>query len=243
MKILLFHMRKDPQICRPEYENFMEHCGLPPDQLTGINLHEQPILNPTILDDYDAFLVGGYSDDPDNRLDLDLISYPFINTFDTLLQHAIKTKKPGLLSCGGFMMASSLLGGTLTLDPTLSEMDILNIQLSDNALDDPLLVGFPKTMAIVSGHLKSTLTLPPNTTLLASSEHCPIHAFKVNETPLYAFQGHPEITADQLKERVGPYRHKYFDSEDEFKKFISTTTATPYANGILAAFVAMVQAR
>ena len=237
---LLLHMRKDPEVCVPEYQNFLEHTRLKKNHLYAINLCEHPNLDPGILDRYDAFLIGGYSDDPSDRLDLDVVTYPFIKSLNSLLKYAVAIKKPGLLSCGGFMLASVLLGGELTLDRAMKEMDILPITLTEKAKNDPLLSSLPDQLSIVSGHLKSTNKLPPNTDLLAYSDRCPIHAFKITDAPIYAFQGHPEMTANQLKERVEPYKDKYFNGEEDYKRFISNNASTKEANQILSRFVEMI---
>ena len=235
-------MRKDPEVCLPEYAQFIKHTGLREHQLEAVNLYETPDWDVSKLKEYRGFLVGGLSDDPSDRIEVTVEIYPFIKTLKAILLEAIRIRVPGVLSCGGFMLASELLGGRLTLDQEYREMGIVTVSKTANASSDPLLSALPGSFAIVSGHLKSTIALPSNATLLLSSGNCPIHAFKLNESPIYAFQGHPEMTKAELKIRVLPYKEKYFRSEKEYLDFISSEGDTSAVNNILKRFVALVNA-
>ena len=239
-KFLLVHMRKDPEVCLPEYAQFIKHTGLPEHQLDAVNLYATPNWDVSKLKEYRAFLVGGLSDDPSDRIEVTVEIYPFIETLRALLNEAIRIKVPGMLSCGGFMLASELLGGRLTLDEEYREMGIVTVSKTENASSDPLLGPMPGSFAIVSGHLKSTIALPSDATLLLSSGNCPIHAFKLNDSPIYAFQGHPEMTKAELKIRVLPYKEKYFKSEKDYLDFISSEGDTSAINGVLKRFVELV---
>ena len=237
IRTLLIHLRKDDNVCLPERLNFLEHTGLYASQVDSINLCNEPKFDHQVLEEYDAFLVGGFSDDPPNYVGIESSIYPFIGALESLINLAIENRVPGILSCGGFMFASVLLGGKLTLDRGRREMDIVDVHLETEFKEDPLFTDLPETISIVSGHLKSTVELPAGTRILARSKRCPIHAFKVDDTSIYAFQGHPEITAQTIKERVKPYKDKYFDSEEEYLNLINSTKDTFYANQILKNFV------
>lgn len=240
VRILLLQMRKNVSVAEIEYDNYLHHTGLSGDQLLAVNMYTFPRMADLSMEDFDGFLVGGLSDDPRDKIDVTIEQYPFLESFKKLLFQAAELKKPGILSCGGFMLGSVLLGGQITLDNSMNEMDILPITFTEAAEHDPLLKGLPQVINIVSGHLKSTLSMPSEAILLASSVRCPIHAFKLSDSPLYAFQGHPEITGAQLKERILPYKDKYFENEDDFRRFIDSKADTHYANSILQRFIRMV---
>ena len=135
------------------------------------------------------------------------------------------------------MLATQILGGELTLDKAYSEMDIAPIFWTEEGESDPLLRGQPNPTYMVSGHLKSTIKLPPGSVRLAYSERCPIHAFRMKDKPFYAFQGHPEVTSSEIKQRIEPYKDKYFNSTDEYRKFLTKTESTSDANRIMQRFV------
>ncbi len=237
---LLIQMRKHQGSEKAEYQNFLGHSGLNTGQLNAINLFEEPNFSEKHLDNYDGFFIGGFSDDPNDSLALTEEYFPFLGAFEQILNYAISIRKPGLLSCGGFMIASVLLGGEICLDESMQELDILSITRSDSEASDPVFQGIPKTFNIVSGHLKSTNILPPGCVLMASSPRCHIHVFKLKAAPIYAFQGHPEISAKEVKDRVGPYARKYFKTREEYEEFIAREGDTRVANGLLRRFVRMV---
>ena len=238
-KFLLFHMRKSEEIILQERANFLFHSQLTESELISFDLYTNPIFQPEIIDEFKGFFVGGVSDDPSDDLSIGKKYFPFIDSFYEMIKYSLDISKPGLLSCGGFMLVSALLGGKLTLDPALQELDILEIQFSEQSRDDPLLNGLPAAINILSGHLKSTFELPNNAILLAKSKQCPIHAFKIIDKPFYAFQGHPEINAEQIKERVAPYKDKYFDNIEEYERLVSLTKPTLEANSLLRRFVVL----
>lgn len=213
-------MRKHQGSEKAEYQNFLGHSSLNTGQLNAINLFEEPNFSEKHLDNYDGFFIGGFSDDPNDSLALTEEYFPFLGAFEQILNYAISIRKPGLLSCGGFMIASVLLGGEICLDESMQELDILSITRSGSEASDPLFQGCPKTFNIVSGHLKSTNILPPNCVLMASSTRCPIHVFKLKAAPIYAFQGHPEISAGEVKDRVGPMRVNILGREKSMRNLL-----------------------
>ena len=240
LNVILFQMRKSEETAKAEYDNFILRTGLGPANLTGLNLYVEPNWDANRLAEYDAFIIGGISDDPSHSLELTMDYYPFLNTFRDILSKALETKTPGLLSCGGFMLGSVLLGGEIALDPIRKEMDIVQLNLTNDGMKDPLFESMPCQFHIMSGHNKSTVTLPDNATLLAGTDKCPIHVFRINDSLIYGFQGHPEITTEEIKARVGPYREKYFDSEEQYLKFLENKTDTSLANSLVIKFLSMV---
>lgn len=241
LRILLLQMRKNIEVAQIEYDNFLFHCMIDPHELTSLNLYHQPHFSSDILNSYDAFFVGGLSDDPVGHIDISSYQYPFLDSLKGLLDYAVKIKKPGLLSCGGFMIGTVLLGGRITMDERMGEMDILPINFTGSVVSDPLLSGMPGMINIVSGHQKSASVLPPDSTLLASSDKCPIHAYRLNSAPIYAFQGHPELTGPQIKARVSPYKEKYFKSDEDYDRFVESNLDTGQSNLLLSQFISKVK--
>ena len=76
---------------------------------------------------------------------------------------------PGTGVSRGGSYASQILGGELSANPSYAEMDIVPIYWTEEARKDLLLQGMRNPTYIVSGHQKSTRTLPPDAILLASS--------------------------------------------------------------------------
>lgn len=224
----------------PERAGFVGLSGLEERQFTTLDVFRQPQFSPSMLDDYDALLIGGLSDDPSDSVELPRGRFPFIDNLQAMIRYAIQVKKPSLLSCGGFMVASEVLGASIIIDPGRAELGVYSIHLTEAARRDSLFIGFPPSFKAVSGHIKSTFDTPPGCLLLASSERCPVHAFKAKKAPFYAFQFHPEIRCEQLQARVVRYRDKYFKSNTEYERFIALMDDTSWANRIVRRFVDLV---
>lgn len=90
----------------------------------------------------------------------------------------------------------------------------LSVTLTDEGLRDPLFAGVPRAFAAYGGHKESMTTLPPGAVLLATSEACPVQAFRVGENG-YATQFHPELDVDGVCTRIEVYRHAgYFPPQE-----------------------------
>lgn len=237
LKILLVQIREDMEMLPAERKEFVFFSGLREDQITTWDVFRNPDFNPGLLDSYDGLFVGGLSDDASDQLELPVVFQPFLSSLNGLMLRAINKKIPALLSCGGFMLASTLLGGKVAIDPSQAELDVVNIHLTGEAERDPLFKNFPNIFSAVSGHIKSTIHLPDRCVLLARSPRCQVHGFKVRDAPFYAFQFHPEITCDDLKARVVAYKDKYFTSDAHFHQFIQMDGDTSVANRIIGRFI------
>ena len=241
LQILLVQIRKDPSMLAAERRGFVQLSGLEDDQFTLLDVFRQTTFPPSILDDYDAMIIGGLSDDPSDQIGISPEVFPFIESLHALIRYAIQIRKPALLSCGGFMIASVTLGGKVVLDKKRAELGVYDLLLTQEAQSDPLFKNFPNHFKAVSGHQKSTLFTPPNCILLASTDRCPIHAFRVRGAPFYAFQFHPEISCEELEARVEGYKDKYFPSDQEYQDFIALMDDTSLANSIVSRFVELVE--
>lgn len=241
VKILLIQIRKDQRMLTPERRSFVSLSGLKDEHFTTFDVFRQPTFPPQIIDPYDAIIIGGLSDDPSDVIEMPPSIFPFIENLQALMLYAIQKRKPSLLSCGGFMIASVALGSSITIDPALSELGVYDIHLTESALLDPLFRGFPPYFKAVSGHKKSTVRVPAGCELLAFSKNCPIHAFKAKKAPFYAFQFHPEIRCEELQARVELYKDKYFKSEEAYQDFLQLMADTSDANRIIRRFVELVK--
>ncbi len=241
LKILLVQIRSDQSLLPAERKEFVHFSGLVEEQITTLDVFRAPDFQPGIIDGYDALMMGGLSDDSSDEVELPDIFHPFIENLNGLMLRAIERKIPSLLSCGGFMLASMLLGADVVIDPEQYEVGIYEISLTEAALQDPLFKGFPSHFNAVSGHHKSTVDLPSDCIRLAYSKRCPVHGFRLKETPFYAFQFHPEITCANLQARLEAYKEKYFNTEEEYQAFIHLRHNTEVANSIINRFVQLVE--
>ncbi|MBT8220991.1 MAG: hypothetical protein KJP00_14270 [Bacteroidia bacterium] len=241
LKILLIQLRLDESMIPIERAGFVASSGLAERHWETLDVFRNPDFQPAVLDNYDAFVIGGLSDDPSDTTEMPPFFEPWLQNLFRLMQYGIEIKKPGLLSCGGFMLASHMLGAEIVIDPDQRELGIYTLTLSDIAKNDILFKTLPNEFKAVSGHIKSTNTLPSNCELLVSSERCPIHGFKVKNAPFYAFQFHPEIQCKDLEIRVTLYKEKYFETEEAYLEFIANMADTSIANSIVVRFLTLVE--
>ena len=143
LRLLLIQLRKDPGMLPAERRGFVELSGLEPRQLETLDVYRRPQFAPEIIDPYDAVIIGGLSDDPSDSVAMTQEQFPFIDSLRALIRYAVRQKKPGLLSCGGFMIASVELGAEVVIDPERAELGIVTIELTDSGKADPLFAGFP----------------------------------------------------------------------------------------------------
>jgi GMP synthase (glutamine-hydrolysing) len=88
------------------------------------------------------------------------------------------------------------------------------VQLTEAGKKDLLLNGLPDEFRAFGGHKESCQTIPPQSTVLAKSESCPIHMVRVKNN-IYAAQFHPELDTEGLAVRINVYRHAgYFPPEE-----------------------------
>ncbi|MDH3650232.1 MAG: hypothetical protein OEQ53_11145 [Saprospiraceae bacterium] len=240
LRILLVQIRTDAHVLAVERRAFVDFSGLKEDQITTLDVFKYPDFPASLVEDYDALMMGGLSDDASDRIALPHSFHPIIDNLNGLMQQSIERQIPSLLSCGGFMLASLMLGARVIIDPDQAELGMYQINLTEQAKTDVLLGSLPPMFKAVSGHNKSTVELPPNCIHLAYSERCQVHGFKVAGAPFYAFQFHPEITCSDLEARLEAYKDKYFATEEGYQAFINMCDSTEVANSIITRFVALV---
>ena len=238
--MILFQFRKDPSALIAERNNFLQHSRLKENQLISFDVYRDPTFEAKMIKDFNGFFVGGLSDDPANDLTINAEIFPFLTSFNGMLDFARLEKIPGFLSCGGFMLAIHHWGSKISMDPKKQEMGVYTLIMEERAVDDILLKDLPTGAKIISGHKKNAEDIPAGITLLASTHQCPVHIIKLDDAPIYAFQGHPEMTTSDLKSRVTPYKEKYFDTKTEYEEFLSLEANTTPINQIVSRFVDLI---
>ena len=243
-----------------ERQSYLQYTQLKPEALDAIDLFEYPNIDPTIIQNYGGLLVGGISKDVPTELTWPKERFPFIDQLYQLLHIAIDEKIPSLLSCGGYVIAADMLGAKMYARPENFEIGVYNMVKTKAVEQDILLQQTPKSLPMVVGHIKYFKTTPPNTTLLlytdTYSSQVPVQAFKVNNAPFYAFQGHPEISCADLSGRVKPlmYRKHYFPprlgniedqekgyNQEAYQAFCALEKDTSASQNLLKTFVDLVR--
>ena len=231
-KVLLLQIRDDPRVRQEELDSFVRFSGLAAEQVDVLNVFDTPHFSPTVIDQYDALLVGGASEasvlEPEN--------YAFLDPSTDLLNHCLEKQIPVFASCFGFQLAVVALGGELVKDAADYEMGTISISLTAAAHDDPVFTGTPDGFRAVSVHKERATDLPAGCDLLAYTEACP-HAFRVTGKPFWAFQFHPEVDRATLVERLTIFSASYTEGSDHLQEVLEAIQETPESNRLLSNFV------
>jgi GMP synthase (glutamine-hydrolysing) len=232
LKILLLQIRDQSRVRTEEYESFISYSGLAPYQIDILNVFDTPVFDSGVLNGYDALFVGGASEasvlEPDK--------YPFVESGIRLLQFCVEHNVPVFASCFGFQLAVLALGGKIIRDKQGYEMGTIPIQLTELANDDPVFADISDGFHAVSVHKERAVTLPDNCELLAYTDAC-AHAFRVKNSPFWAFQFHPEVDQATLIERLTFFKSEYTNGDDHLDKVLAAAVETPESNSLVRKFV------
>lgn len=233
LKILLLQIRHDATTRLEEFEEFVRYSCLEPHQFTVLDVYKTSDFEPTHIDGYDALFVGGSSDASVTQPDV----YPFVPAIERLLVYCLQKSIPVFASCFGFQAAVQALGGTVIVDKDNMEMGTYPLWLTAAAEHDLLFHDVPNGFWAVSGHKERAIVMPAEAILLAYSDRCPYHAFKIPNQPFYGFQFHPEMDAQELAIRITRYQNRYFDDPSALEKALNELQTTPIANQLIEKFV------
>jgi len=234
LKILLLQIREDEETTLEEYFEFVQLSGLSDQNFTPLNTFITHNFEPSVIDGYDALFVGGSSDVSVTMPD----EYPFIECSKKLIRGCYDQNIPVFASCFGFQVAVEEFGGKVITDKPNMEIGTFEIKLTEEAKNDPLYSDTPETFWAICGHKERAESIPEEAMLLASSELCPYHSFKMNDKIFYAFQFHPEVDRKDLVIRITRYQERYFDGADQLEKLKNASVhETPHANALVKKFV------
>lgn len=236
MKPFLFiTTRDDDDVARADYRAFLRYADLTEGQLQyfRLDLHPLPEID---LNAYSGVILGGsplnVSDEvksaEQQRIEADLAR---------LTGQVLERDFPFFGACFGVGVLGTKLGAVV--DGTYGEpVSAPVIELTDEGRADPLLEAVPDSFQAFVGHKEALTTVPPEVTVLAGSESCPVQMFRVR-TNVYATQFHPELDIEVLRERVYAYLdHGYInpaEAEDTLAG-LGAVNVSP-AHEVLAAFV------
>ena len=149
-----------------------------------------------------------------------------------------ETKKPTFASCWGFQALARALGGEVVTDHSRAEVGTVWLELSAEGETDPVFGPLGKRFQVQIGHEDIVTALPPQATLLASSERVENEAFRLEGAPIYATQFHPEIDRRGLIDRLKAYpSYIHLAGAEDLEELEAMTPETPYTVGILTRFL------
>ncbi len=234
---LLLATRSDDALAEAEYQAFRAFAGLEPTELMRIRLEREPM--PQFdLDDFSGVFVGGSpfnaSDPRESKSDVQLRVEAEMSA---LLDRVVASDFPFFGACYGVGTLGVHEGGVV--DRTYGEpAGAIEVTVTDAGARDPLFGELPRSFHAWVGHKEAVSRLPPGAVLLAAGDACPVQAFRLRSN-LYATQFHPELTADDIVERVRAYRYEgYFDPDrlDDTERAIRSAPPVTAPSALLRMF-------
>lgn len=241
IRVLLLQARNTLDMEAQEQACFLERCRITTDQLDALNLPRMDGLpSPTILDDYDAFFIGGageYSATQD---------YPWMDSALDLIRHAHDASIPTFGSCWGHQLIARALGGKVEHDPEKAELGCHHVRLTEAGRQDELFGSFPDSFLANMGHHDRVTRLPSSAVELADNDLQPFEAFRIKDKPMYGTQFHSELDRKREGERLVKYRAYYVDqlhSEEIFQGVMDSLRETTEVDHLMYDFLCRFAAR
>jgi GMP synthase (glutamine-hydrolysing) len=164
---------------------------------------------------------------------------PWIRDGLATLLDVVELRVPAWASCFGFQGLSLALGGRVERDDSRQELGAYEIQLTADGERDPVIGVLPPLFWAQEGHHDHVLGLPAGVTLLATGRNIHNQAFRVDGTPFYASQFHPELTIETTVERFLHYAALYSEpgTSDGVVAQLRSGLDTPEMSQVLARLV------
>ncbi|MGI8417960.1 MAG: type 1 glutamine amidotransferase [Nakamurella sp.] len=139
-----------------------------------------------------VLLGGNFMPDADERA-------PWLPVERRMTKKAVALRVPVLGICLGGQLLALCAGGGVTANSGAIERGCCPVELLPTAVDDPLFGPLAPhgTLRMIQNHRDSITALPPGATLLATSESCPVQAFRVGECA-WGLQFHPEADVARI---------------------------------------------
>jgi len=211
---LFLGTRAEDAVAQQEYDAVLAGTGLQPADLVRVRLEQGP-LGEVDLADWSGIILGG---GPFNVSDPEDLKSPTQRRVEAELRDlatkVVTADFPFLGACYGIGVLGTLTGGVV--DRTYGEaIGALPVRLADEGQLDPLFGQLPPTFSAFLGHKEAVSRLPGGAVLLAFTDTCPVHAFRLGRH-VYATQFHPELDAQALCDRVDAYSsHGYYAPHEQ----------------------------
>ena len=236
-RILLLQAREpDDPIRLQEIGCFARACEVPGERIATHDLLARP---PTLeeIRRHDVLMVGGSAICSVSRCDLPRQA----ETLEVLRQVA-EVGHPVFASCFGFHLFVEALGGELVHDAEQWETGSYPVTLTVDGRRDRLFEYLPDTFIAQVGRHDRATRLPPGAIHLAFSERAPYQAFHLPGRPFWATQFHPELTAQDSRERFLRYRSIYGGdlTEEQAAEVVAAYRESPEAHELPRRFLRLV---
>jgi len=199
LRFLLLQVRNpgDPMI-ESEIDSFARTLGCDKARMRRFDLLAAAP-TPHQLQSHDVALLGGsghYSAAGEG---------PWLERILDALRDIHARRVPMFASCWGFQAMARAMGGRVVHDLSRAELGTRPLRLTEHGLADPIFAPLGEEFHGQMGHEDRVAELPPDTTLLASSDRVENQAYRFDGRPIYCTQFHPELDRSDLLARVRTY--------------------------------------
>ena len=154
-----------------------------------------------------------------------------------LVRDAAEHDVPLLGVCFGHqMIARALYGPDAVRASDKAELGWLELARCG---DDPLLSGVPERFRVFCSHLEEAANLPPEVEVLAGSEDCAVHAFRLRDRRMWGVQFHAEMSLEEAKllvrDKATRYPERAIDVDATLAHAVDTR---PLAQAVIDNFLA-----
>lgn len=211
---LLLSIRAEVEAALDEHAAFARFLGVAPDEVRRVQLGGEPL--PDLdLDDWAGVILGGgafNASDPEDAKSA--VQRQAEADLAALLDEVVARDFPFLGACYGIGTLGRHQGGVV--DRAHPEpVGPVTVVLTEQGLADPLMAGLPPVFDAYGGHKEGLSVLPAGAVALATSEACPVQAFRVGRR-VYATQFHPELDLAGILTRIAVYAHHgYFHPSEQ----------------------------
>jgi GMP synthase-like glutamine amidotransferase len=136
------------------------------------------------LRDYDSVIFAGGEYRPDE------FEEPIFQAERERIMEALEARVPILGICLGHQLLAHWLGGEVATGSW--EIGWLPVTLNESGQADPLFTGLDPTFHAFLWHGDLVTRLPDEAVLLASSDKCPVQAYRVGDRPVWGVQFNPQ---------------------------------------------------
>jgi len=145
---------------------------------------------------------------------------------------------PAFASCWGFQAMAVAMGGEVVNDRGRSEIGTHSLWLTAAGRNDPVFGHLNADFKAQMGHEDLVKTLPPRTTLLASSARVTNQAYRFDDAPVYCTQFHPELDTAGIRARLSAYpRYLAEVTGETYEEIVARLEETPETTRLLTRFV------